>query len=121
MSSLCVPAGWCGGRSSVVENEKLLAEEYAGKMVHVCTDLDLTLEATGEGAAIVLVAGTGSAAVGRDIHGNVARVGGHGPLLGDEGSAYDIGKRASVAALREKDRTGKHLNRSNHTERIADK
>ncbi len=128
LASLCEAARWamqdakvstedvvalCAGLAGASADEasrkmkKLLAEEYVGKMVHVCTDLDLTLEATGEGAAIVLVAGTGSAAVGRDIHGNVRRVGGHGPLLGDEGSAYDIGKRASVAALREKDRTGK--------------
>ena len=32
------------------------------------------------------------------------------PFWGTEGSAYDIGKRASIAALREKDRTGKTSN-----------
>jgi N-acetylglucosamine kinase-like BadF-type ATPase len=105
-------AGLCAGLAGTAATEaarkmkKLLKEEFPGKIVHVCTDLELTLEATGEGPAIVLIAGTGSAAVGRDMHGNIARVGGHGPLLGDEGSAYDIGKRAAMAALREYDRSG---------------
>ncbi|MGB2629587.1 MAG: BadF/BadG/BcrA/BcrD ATPase family protein [Candidatus Acidiferrum sp.] len=105
--ALCAGVAGAAGDQASRKMKKLLSEEFAGRLVYVCTDLELTLEATGEGAAIVLVAGTGSAAVGRDMHGNVARVGGHGPLLGDEGSAYDIGKRASIAALREKDRTGK--------------
>jgi N-acetylglucosamine kinase-like BadF-type ATPase len=100
----------CAGLAGLAQPEsqrkmkKLLAEEFPGKLVHVCTDLDLTLEATGEGRAIVLIAGTGSAAVGRDLSGQVIRVGGHGPLLGDEGSAYDIGRRAAIAALRASDR-----------------
>jgi N-acetylglucosamine kinase-like BadF-type ATPase len=100
----------CAGLAGAAQPEsqrkmkKLLAEEYPTQIVHVCTDLDLTLEATGEGRAIVLLAGTGSAAVGRDTSGQVIRVGGHGPLLGDEGSAYDVGRRAAIAALRASDR-----------------
>jgi N-acetylglucosamine kinase-like BadF-type ATPase len=104
-------AGLCAGLAGAAQPDaarkmkRLLSEEYPGRDVHVCTDLELTLEATGDGPAIVLVAGTGSAAVGRDAHGRIASVGGHGPLLGDEGSAYDIGKRAAMAALREYDRS----------------
>jgi len=100
----------CAGLAGAAQPEsqrkmnKLLAEEFPGSVVHVCTDLDLTLEATGDGPAIVLVAGTGSAAVGRGRTGEIVRVGGHGPLLGDEGSAYDIGRRAVIAALRASDR-----------------
>lgn len=100
----------CAGLAGTAQPEsqrkmtKLLAEEFPGQLVYVCTDLDLTLEATGEGRAIVLLAGTGSAAVGRDLTGQVIRVGGHGPLLGDEGSAYDVGRRAAIAALRASDR-----------------
>jgi len=84
----------------------LLEEEFPGKLVRVCTDMDLTLEAIGDGAAIVLIAGTGSAAVGRDSRGTTTRVGGHGYLLGDEGSAYHVGQRAVLAALRQFERTG---------------
>jgi glucosamine kinase len=72
----------------------------------VCTDLDTSLAATGDGPAVVLIAGTGSAAVGRDAMARLARAGGNGPLLGDEGSAYDIGRRAILAVLRDLDRTG---------------
>jgi N-acetylglucosamine kinase-like BadF-type ATPase len=103
-------SGVCAGLAGVAQPEserkmkKLLGEEFPGKLVAVCTDLDLTLEATGTGPAIVLIAGTGSAAVGRGCDGHIARVGGHGPLLGDEGSAYDIGQRASIEALRAGDR-----------------
>jgi N-acetylglucosamine kinase-like BadF-type ATPase len=105
-------AGICAGLAGTAQPDaarkmkRLLGEEYPSRDVHVCTDLELTLEATGDGPAIVLVAGTGSAAVGRGSSGPVARVGGHGPLLGDEGSAYDIGKRAAMAELRKYDRTG---------------
>lgn len=104
VAGLCVGLAGTGQAEAARKMKRLLSEEYPGRVVHVCTDLELTLEATGDGAAIVLVAGTGSAAVGRDTQGRVARVGGHGPLLGDEGSAYDIGKRAAIAELREQDR-----------------
>jgi len=42
--------------------------------------------------------------VGRGCDGQIARVGGHGYLLGDEGSAYHIGQRAVVDELRAADR-----------------
>jgi len=101
-----VCAGLAGAAQPESERkmQKLLSEEFPVKIVRVCTDLDLTLEATGEGPAMVLVAGTGSAAVGRQRNGPILRVGGHGPLLGDEGSAYDVGRRAAIAAMREADR-----------------
>jgi glucosamine kinase len=100
----------CAGLAGTAQPEsqrkmkRLLAEEFPEQLVYVCTDLDLTLEASGHGRAVVLIAGTGSAAVGRDRNGEVIRVGGHGPLLGDEGSAYDVGRHAAIAALRESDR-----------------
>lgn len=58
------------------------------------------------GPGIVVIAGTGSVAVGWPGRGRVNRVGGHGFLLGDEGSGYWIGRAAITAALRSRDRTG---------------
>lgn len=55
---------------------------------------------------IVVIAGTGSVAVGWPGKGRVTRVGGHGFLLGDEGSAYWIGRAAISAALRARDGVG---------------
>jgi len=104
--ALCAGLAGAGQPDAERKMKRLLEEEFPGKAVVVCTDLELTLEATGEGPAIVLIAGTGSAAVGRDAQGQIARIGGHGPLLGDEGSAFDVGRRAAIAALREFDRTG---------------
>ena len=104
--SLCAGLAGASQAEAARKMKRLLGQEYPGTSVEVCTDLELTLEATGDGPAIVLVAGTGSAAVGRDTAGKIVRVGGHGPLLGDEGSAYDVGKRAAIAQLRYYDRHG---------------
>jgi N-acetylglucosamine kinase-like BadF-type ATPase len=72
---------------------------FQGAAVTVLTDLDATLAAAGEGPAIILVAGTGSAAFGRNVAGEIARSGGYGPSTSDEGSAFDIGRRAIAAAM----------------------
>lgn len=104
ISVVCAGLAGAAQLESQEKMQRLLAEEFPVKVVNVCTDIDLTLETTGAGPAIVLSAGTGSFAVGRDKTGQSIRVGGHGPLLGDEGSAYDIGRRAAIAALRENDR-----------------
>ena len=55
--------------------------------------------ALGEPNGIVLLAGTGSFAVSYDEQGNETTVGGWGPVLGDEGSGYDIARRAIRATL----------------------
>ncbi len=56
------------------------------------------LGAFGGGPGIVVIAGTGCAAVGSDGERRM-RAGGHGFLLGDEGSAYWIGQAAARSAL----------------------
>jgi N-acetylglucosamine kinase-like BadF-type ATPase len=48
----------------------------------------------------VLISGTGSVAYGRNQDGETARAGGYGPWLGDEGSAFEIGRRAVSAVAR---------------------
>ncbi len=75
---------------------------FPGAVVTVRTDLEVALAAAGEGPAIVLVVGTGSAAFGRNAEGEIARSGGYGPSSSDHGSAYDIGKRAIAAAIQER-------------------
>jgi N-acetylglucosamine kinase-like BadF-type ATPase len=54
---------------------------------------------------VVVIAGTGSMAFGRNGE-RRARAGGHGFVLGDEGSAYWIGRAAARAALRWEDQVG---------------
>ena len=101
---LCTGLAGASHPDAEMKMQRLLRQEFPASAVHVCTDLDLTLEAAGSGPAIVLIMGTGSAAVGRDAEGRISRIGGHGPLLGDEGSAYDIGRRACILAMRHFDK-----------------
>src|SRR5262249_61804637 len=98
-----------GGRAGGAEKMRnRLAAEFPRVSIRICTDLDLLLAGAPAGPAIVLLAGTGSAAIGRSTSGEVVRVGGHGPMISDEGSAYDIGRRAGITAQREYDRAGKN-------------
>jgi N-acetylglucosamine kinase-like BadF-type ATPase len=55
---------------------------------------------------IVVIAGTGSIAYGRNARGAAARAGGWGHMIGDEGSGYWIGQRALAAVVREVDGRG---------------
>lgn len=59
----------------------------------------------GIGDGIVAIAGTGSSVFAR-VGGVMHQTGGWGYLLGDEGSGYDLGRRALVAALRALDGRG---------------
>ncbi len=75
-------------------------------LVLVTNDAELLLSALNQQAGVVLIVGTGSIALARDLEGNVTRVGGWGHILGDEGSGYDIGRRGLVAAVRAADGRG---------------
>lgn len=108
IGAICAGLAGTGHTDAQRKMERLLVGEFPGKTVRICTDLELTLEATGDGPSIVLIGGTGSAAVGRGLDGQIVRVGGQGPLLGDEGSSYDVGRRAAVYSLRAFDRCGKN-------------
>ena len=55
---------------------------------------------------ILLIAGTGSACLGRNAEGQTWRAGGWGHLLDDVGSAYYLGQAAMVAATRAADGRG---------------
>src|ERR1700730_10220369 len=83
-----------------------LARAFPGAAVSIFTDLEMALAAAGEGPVIVLVAGTGSAAIGRNAQGQIWRTGGQGPRLGDDGSAFDIGSRAVARAMKEREQLG---------------
>ncbi len=71
-----------------------------GKLRIVSDAVAALAGATGCRPGVVVVAGTGSIALGINEGGETARAGGWGWRLGDEGSGYDIGRRALTAALR---------------------
>ncbi len=92
--------------------ERLVAElsaEYPGTKIVVSTDARVALEGAFDGVSktgIVLVAGTGAVALGRNAAGDEARAGGWGPLFGDEGSAYSIAVKGLAAVVRDLDGRG---------------
>jgi N-acetylglucosamine kinase-like BadF-type ATPase len=105
-AAICAGLAGAGPAESAEKIRALFAAEFPGAKARICTDLDLALAAAGDGPAIALLAGTGSFAVGRNTAGETARAGGYGSQIGDEGSAYDIGRRAVLTAMHENDRTG---------------
>jgi N-acetylglucosamine kinase-like BadF-type ATPase len=81
---------------AIPEFVRRLQLKFPNAAVAINTDLAVSLAATGEKPSIVVLAGTGSAVFGTDALGNTARDGGFGPVLGDPGSAYDIGRKTLV-------------------------
>src|SRR5262249_13889324 len=64
------------------------------------TDARAALEGALDGKqGVVLIAGTGSIAMGMNAARHVERSGGWGPTLGDEGSGYDIARQALKAVI----------------------
>jgi len=59
--------------------------------------------AIGMEPGVLLIAGTGSIAIGRRADGSMIRVGGWGSIFSDEGSGFWIGREAIQAALRSND------------------
>jgi len=80
--------------------EKNVEGKLPAKKVFVRHDAEIALVgATGGRPGIIVIAGTGSAAGGRNRKGIYMRCGGWGYIVGDEGSAYYLGKRALTSVL----------------------
>jgi glucosamine kinase len=101
---LLVGAAGAGRDPERGELAKALRAENLATRVEVTTDIELALAGAFEtGPGIVVSAGTGSIAVGRDSKGGRRRIGGYGWQMGDEGSGYAIGRAALGAVSRAKD------------------
>jgi glucosamine kinase len=75
-----------------------------GGAIEVIGDMEIALEsAFGGDAGVVVIAGTGAIAYGRNDRGESARAGGWGRLISDEGSGHWIGAEAIRAALHQYD------------------
>lgn len=86
---------------------KWAADFLPSARVRIVNDAELVLAAgTPEGWGLALICGTGSIAVGRAPGGQLARAGGWGPTLGDEGSGYALGRAALQAVMRAHDGRG---------------
>ncbi|MGA2273047.1 MAG: BadF/BadG/BcrA/BcrD ATPase family protein [Bryobacteraceae bacterium] len=92
----------CFGMSGGPEDKRaILSGTVRAARLVVTTDAAVALVgATGSGLGIVVIAGTGSMALGRNRQGRTARAGGWGYVFGDEGGAFDMVRQAARAALR---------------------
>jgi N-acetylglucosamine kinase-like BadF-type ATPase len=78
---------------------RLLTELVSGE-VEVAGDMVIALEAAFGGApGVIVIAGTGSIAYGANAEAQIARAGGWGFAVSDEGSGHWIGRSAVRAAL----------------------
>jgi N-acetylglucosamine kinase-like BadF-type ATPase len=101
---LLVGAAGAGREPERDELRKALRAENVAERVVVTSDIDIALAAAfADGPGIVVSAGTGSVAVGRDRTGRQHRIGGYGWQMGDEGSGYAIGRAALGAVSRAAD------------------
>lgn len=86
--------------------EQIIPGQVDPEQIQVVGDTEIALEAAfGSGPGVIVIAGTGSIAYGRDAQGRTARAGGWGFAISDEGSAHWIGREATAAVLRNSDRT----------------
>ena len=100
--------GVAGVRVEDVANavRKIIAEVIPAE-IEVVGDMQIALQAAlGTEPGVIVIAGTGSIAYGRDAQGKTARAGGWGFAISDEGSAHWIGRTAVAALLRAADESG---------------
>jgi glucosamine kinase len=95
-TSACL--GFSGGPA---DKASILGELLKSDRTMVTDDAIIALAgATAGEPGIVVIAGTGSIALGRNAGGGTARAGGWGYLFGDEGGGFWIARQALRAALR---------------------
>ena len=100
--------GLAGAARPEVSNlvRRLLRDLVSGE-IEVVGDMVIALQAAfGSGAGVMVIAGTGSMAYGRDASGRTLRAGGWGFSVFDEGSGHWIGRSAVAAIMRDYDETG---------------
>jgi N-acetylglucosamine kinase-like BadF-type ATPase len=101
-SSACL--GLSGGPA---DKEAIVREILRADKILVTDDAFVALAgATAGEPGVIIIAGTGSMAFGRNLAGGTARAGGWGYLFGDEGGAFWIVRQAMRVALREEEGWG---------------
>jgi len=118
VNEACVQAGisprqiarTCAGITGAARTEiacvmRDLMTSMVGGQVEIVGDIEIAFEdAFGSGSGVMLIAGTGSIAFGRNEKGESARAGGWGYPISDEGSGQWIGAEAVREVLRARDR-----------------
>jgi len=91
IEAACFGLGGVDGPEDEARLSRWVKEQGLSERVVVVNDAELVVAGgTPDGWGVALIAGTGSVCVGRSREGKVLRVGGWGPLMGDEGSSYQL-------------------------------
>ncbi len=107
VSHTCV-GGSGAARPELAEIIRRFLAEILSTPIDVVGDMQIALEAAFDaGPGVIVIAGTGSIAYGRNGQGTTIRAGGWGFAIGDEGSAHWIGRAAVSAVLRAADLTSR--------------
>lgn len=103
ISQTCIGVAGAG-RPEISERIRSILTGIVGGTIQVVGDMDITMQAAFEvGPGVIVIAGTGSIAFGRNTEGRTARAGGWGFAISDEGSGHWIGQKAVSAAMRDRD------------------
>ena len=103
IANICIGAAGAARPEVASKIQRILAE-LTSASIEVVGDTLIALEAAfGAGPGVIVIAGTGSIAYGRDATGRTCRAGGWGYAISDEGSGHWIGQRAISAILRARD------------------
>ncbi|MDB6072503.1 MAG: BadF/BadG/BcrA/BcrD type ATPase, partial [Verrucomicrobiaceae bacterium] len=107
-----IAIGLAGARTEIDQERIRRAANrvWPGVLCHATDDLQTALaaapKAPGVDARVLILSGTGSCCFGRNRHGLISKIGGRGHVIGDRGSACDIGQRALKALMAHYDREG---------------
>ena len=105
--ALCIGTAGVDSENSLQAVKDILASMQLPCPAYVMNDAEIALAAQTMGEpGVLLISGTGSIGFAVNAKGERWRVGGYGYLVGDEGSAYWIGRKAISAVLRAHDGTG---------------
>ena len=108
------------GRPELAAIVRRLLAEILSTPIEVTGDMQIALEAAFDaGPGVIVNAGTGSFAYGRNQEGKTARAGGWGFAISDEGSAHWIGRAAVSAVLRAADATDESSEARSRLQRSA--
>ncbi len=109
IGAVCIGAAGAARPEIAAKIRNILAElmGVTPVSIEVVGDAEIALEAAfGAGPGVVVIAGTGSIAYGRDAAGRIVRAGGWGFAISDEGSGHWIGRRAISAVVNAHDQDG---------------
>jgi len=97
--------GAAGGvRPEIVAALRRIMTQIVGGEIEITGDMQIAFEdAFGQDAGIMVIAGTGSIAYGRNSEGKTARAGGWGFAVSDEGSGHWVGVEAVRMSLHARD------------------